>query len=215
MRMLQRTVGMLALAGTLLVHSPVSAQVEAIGFRLGLSRTTQGGGFAELAENNDFDVKARTGFVAGAYVDYALRGVYEGLSVQAGLDLAQKGTRIDRRSGESFRELDITYVDVPLLAKLAFAYDAFRPYVLGGPVFSFKQGTSATADGQSIDPDDELTGTDLGLALGLGVQRDRLGIEVRYVHGVANISTSSSSNESAKNRQWALVATYQMPIARQ
>jgi hypothetical protein len=211
----QSTVGMLALAGTLLAYSPVSAQVEAIGFRLGLSRTTQGGGFAEFAEDNDFDVTARTGFVAGAYVDYALRGMHEGLSVQAGLDLAQKGTRIDTPSGANFRELDITYVEIPLLAKLAFAGEVFRPYVLGGPVFSFKQGSSGTADGQSIDPDDELKGTDLGLALGLGVQRDRFGVELRYVHGFPNITTSSSPNESAKNRQWALVATYQMPIARQ
>jgi hypothetical protein len=212
--MAQSTIGLLALAGTLLVHSPVSAQVEAIGFRLGLSRATQGGGFAELAENNDFDVSARMGVVAGAYVDYGLRGVHEHLSVQTGLNLAQKGMRIDRSSGENFRELDITYLEIPVLAKLAFAGEALRPYLLGGPVFAFKQGSSGTANGEAIDPDDELKGTDLGLALGLGVQRERFGVELRYVHGFPNITTSSSSNESAKNRQWALVATYEMPIVR-
>jgi hypothetical protein len=213
MHIARNTIGLLALAGTLFTHAPVSAQVEAVGFRLGLSRATLGGGFAELAEDNGFDLGSRSGFVAGAFVDYGLRGVHERLSIQAGLELAQKGNRIDF-DGESFRTLDLTYVEIPVLANVSFERGSDRAYVLAGPVLSFKQGASGTIDGEPTDPDDELKGSDVGLALGVGAQRDRFGVELRYAHGLPNITTHSDPDESAKNRQWTLVATYRIPIVR-
>ena len=45
-------------------------------------------------------------------------------------------------------------------------------------------------------------------------QGERIGIEVRYVLGLSDITESSDSDESAKNRIWEIVGTYELPIGR-
>lgn len=204
---------LLSLATCLLVHEPLAAQLDAFGFHLGLGRSSLGGGFADLTEDAGYDLISRTGLVAGAWVDYGLPDVHERLSVRAGLGVAQKGNRIER-DGEDFRLLDLTYVDLSVLGLVAFGSGDWSPYAVAGPVVSLKQGSYAENRGQETDADDELKGKDLGLALGIGARRDRLGAEVRYVHGFPNITTHSSSNESATNRQWSLALTYRIPITR-
>lgn len=204
---------LLALAACLLVHEPLAAQLDGYGFHLGLGRSSLGGGFADLTEDAGYDLISRTGLVAGAWVDYGLPGVHERLSVRAGLGVAQKGNRIER-DGDDFRLLDLTYVDLPVLALVALGSGDWSPYAVAGPVLSLKQGSYAESEGQEIDADDELKGTDVGLALGIGARQDRLGAEVRYVHGFPNITTHSSPNESATNRQWSVALSYWIPITR-
>lgn len=203
---------LLAIAGCLLVPNPVTAQVEAIQFHLGVGRSTMGGGFTELAESADFEVTSRTGFVAGASIDYALPSVHEGLSVHTGLGLAQKGNRIADSGGDDFQLLDVTYLEIPLLAKLSFGSGEWTPYAMAGPVLSLKQSTYGERDGVEVDSDDALVGSDVGIGLGFGARKDRIGAELRYVHGFPNVTTSEDPDESAKNRQWSLAVTYRVPL---
>lgn len=204
---------LLALAGCLWgVPTPLSAQLEAVGFHLGVGQSSMGGGFSELAENADYQLSSRTGFVAGASVDYALPSVHERFAVRAGLGLAQKGNRIAEPDGDDFRHLDITYLEVPVLATLSFGGGEWTPYVMAGPVLSFKQGVYGEIDGQEVDAEDQIKGSDLGLGLGLGARRGPLGAELRYVHGFSNVSPSDDSEETAMNRQWSLAAIYRIPL---
>lgn len=205
--------GVIAVTAALVAHAPASAQLNHVGFRLGLSRASLTGGFTDLVEDVGGESRSRTGFVAGAYVDYGLPVVHDAFSVQAGLDVVQKGNRMEL-NGDPFRELDLTYVEVPVLGKATFGNDALRYHALAGPVLSFKQSAEIELDdGERVEPQD-ITGSDFGFALGAGVRRGRLGLELRYVLGLSNISESDDPDESGKNRQWALTATYQIPIRR-
>ena len=206
------TLGTLGLAATLFGAAPVSAQLNTLGFQVGLGRASQVGGFADLIEDVGGTTKARTGIVASAYVDYGLPNVHDMLSIQAGLGIAQKGTRIPPDGGLKQRALDITYVEIPVLAKATISHGLYRPYVVAGPVLALKMSAGGEVDGESVDADDEVKGTDLGFALGVGGRRGPFGLELRYTLGLVNITESTDPQESAKNRQWGLVASYEIPF---
>jgi hypothetical protein len=214
MSMARAATGILTLVACLFVPTTASSQFNAVGFRLGVGVATQGGGFQDLVKEVGGKTESRTGLVAGAYVNYGLASTEGRVSFQGGLGLAQKGVRIPSDGGLVPRTLDITYLDIPILAKASFGSGQFRPYVVAGPVLSLKLSASATRDEQDIDVDDELKGTDFSVALGGGVQRERIGIEVRYVLGLSDITESSDPDESAKNRIWEIVGTYELPIGR-
>lgn len=209
----RNAVAVVAVAASVFAHAPAAAQLNDVGFRLGLSRANAGGGFTDFVRDLGYESESRTGFVAGAYVDYGLALLDNRFSVQAGLDIAQRGNRIARDDGTTYQALDVTYIDVPVLGKATFGNGALRYHALAGPVLSFKQSAELERDGERRAAND-VVGTDLGLAVGVGGRRGRLGLELRYVLGMSNINEDPDPDESVKNRQWALVATYEIPIWR-
>jgi hypothetical protein len=200
------------LAGTFLVQSPASAQISTLGVRLGFARATQVGGFADLIEDVGGKTQSRTGVVAGGYVVYD-NPVFPGpLSVQAGLELAQKGMRIPSDGGLKERALDITYLEVPVLARASHTVGQYQPYAVAGPVLAMRMSTAGAVDGQDVDTGDEVKSTDLGFAFGVGGRRGPFGVELRYVLGLSNISASNDPDEAARNRHLSVVGSYEIPF---
>jgi hypothetical protein len=205
---------LVVLGSSLLVADSASAQLNRVGFRLGVGRATQVGGFADLVEDVGGKTESRTGLVAGAFVDYGIPSVSDLFSIQAGLNFTQKGVRIPEDGGLNPRVLDITYLGASALAQASFGSGVFRPFVFAGPELSFKLGTSGEVDGQAVETDDEVKGTDLGIVFGVGGRRGALGVDLRYVVGLSNISQSTDPDEAAKNRHWAITGIYELPIRR-
>jgi hypothetical protein len=208
------TLSLFAVAAGILVADPATAQLNTVGFRLGVGRATQVGGFADVVEDVGGKTESRTGLVAGAFANYAIPAVTSGFSLQAGLDLTQKGVRIPEEGGLAQRALDITYLEFSALARASLGSGVFRPFAYAGPGVSFKLSTSGEVRGQSIETDDEVKGTDLGFVLGVGARRGAVGVDLRYVIGLTNISESSDPDEAARNRHWAIAGTYEIPIRR-
>lgn len=204
----------IALTGALLVPASASAQLNGVGVRLGLGHASMGGGYRDLVNDVGGKMEGRTGIVAGAFVDYGLPLLAGRLSVQAGAELTQKGMRIPPDGGLRERKLDVSYLDIPVVARAAFDAGQVRPYVIAGPVFSLRTSTRGEIDGEEVDTTDDVTGSDVGFAFGVGGQRDRFGIELRYVLGMSNVSESNDPDETAKNRQWSIVASYTLPLRR-
>lgn len=204
----------IALTGALLVPASASAQLNSVGVRLGLGRANMGGGFRDLVHDVGGKMEGRTGIVAGAFVDYGLPLLAGRLSVRAGADLTQRGMHVPPDGGLKERRLDISYLDISVVARAAFDAGQYRPYVIAGPVFSLRTSTRGEIDGEEVDTSDDVTGSDVGFAFGFGGQRGRFGLELRYVLGMSNVSESDDPDETAKNRQWSISATYTLPLRR-
>jgi hypothetical protein len=89
--------------------------------------------------------------------------------------------------------IDMTYLEVPLLARYSFGSPGFRLFVTAGPTLGFRRTATLTRDdtgplGTSEDIEDITQGLDLGLSAGGGVAvplgRFRVFAEARYSVGL-------------------------------
>lgn len=181
---------------------PASAQLHAFGVKAGVSSATQGGGFAELYKDLDGDVGRRTGAVVGGFVQLAAGNLP--FLIQPELLYTMKGVTLGG-DGLVERELNVNYLDIPVLARFDFDAGSVSPFVTAGPVLSILVGSSAEREGVEFDVGDELKSSDVALSVGGGVAFGAVDVELRYAHGLSNITTSDDEDEGAKNR-WIGVA---------
>ena len=133
------------------------------------------GGFAEA------DVSPSTSIVLE--VDY----------VQKGADYRQIVTDAAANFTEPNASLELSYVEVPILARLHLLKErAITPFIEAGPTFGFALGATQKADGSSdIDLKGELKTMDVGLALGVGFRFlapfGRVDFETRYGTGFGDL----------------------------
>ena len=151
---------MLALA---LLPAQLGAQGITAGFSAGLSLANLTG------DDADEDLDSRTGFNAGAFVDFPIGEI---IGVSTGLYYVQKGFSDD--VGDV--ELGLDYLEVPILLRVTAlgGDDAVGVNLFLGPTLAFEIGCEADFEGfgsVDCDEDDEFPtkGFDLGLAFGAGV----------------------------------------------
>mgnify|MGYP001180904573 CR=1 FL=1 len=112
-------------------------------------------------------------------------------------------------------ELVLTYVHVPVLAKVHLAREgALRPVLFAGPAVSFlsKAVNKYYEDGALIDDDDVkefLKGTDFSAVFGGGLEfyldKIMLVLDVRYNLGLANVNNKGDET-TAKNKAVMIMA---------
>jgi len=145
----------------------------------------------------------------GAFVTFRLT---RHLAIQPEALYARKGAR-EGAAEEilSFTETErLTYLAVPVFARLSFASEGrVRPYVLAGPEFGFRlaateTGEIAGAEAGSDDVSENFRRTDIGVALGAGVEVRRFLVEGRYTMGLTNIDATGLT--TVKNRVFAILA---------
>jgi len=134
--------------------------------------------------------KALTGFNGGVFADIALSHRF---SLQPEILFNRRGVK-EEGGGYEYSWI-ASYFDIPVLAKMNFAFldDLLQASVYLGPQFSF--GVSSTMDSESEGPDDEGEGEvqpfDLGLAVGAeaGVRLlpFDLFVDLRYVLGFLSV----------------------------
>ena len=200
-----------ALAALALHPFHASAQLR-YGADVGWSRSTLAGDGVE-------DADARNGFRIGGHLIAPLGGTF---SFQTGLAFVQKGASqtVDLSEaglGTAEIELQLDYLELPLLARADVGSGSVTGHLLAGPALAFEVGCNVAAafqDGPtrvefeaSCDEEDfeaETVGVDVGLLFGGGAAwavspAVALSGQVGYALGLRNIDDSGAGAD-IKNR---------------
>jgi hypothetical protein len=168
------------------------AQAAHVGAQLGLDRAGLDGDTPPNSQYTD-----KVGLVAGIQAEFGFARDLS-LSLQPSFVQKRSGVQIPPSTrGASTTELELSfdYVSVPVIVK--FAKAGGRTYVAGGVTVDFL--TAATLSGQGSDQDvtSAFNSTGFGAVLGFGVVfpvgRTRLTTELRFVQGIANMTTGAAA----------------------
>lgn len=142
----------------------------------------------------------RFGAVAGLFVTLPVTSWIE---LQPEVLYAMKGARLDVDGVKSTFALD--YVEVPVLARVTRGRaGGLRYYVAGGPSFGIRLRARSRVDfgssTEDIDIADSIERTDLGIAVGGGVERGPLVIDGRYTYGLKDVDKDKTDAVKLTNR---------------
>jgi hypothetical protein len=226
----------------LLAAGPLHGQGTMVGAKAGVT-------IANLSESVDLDMfgfrivsSSRTGFMGGAFATIPLATA---LSLQPELLLVGKGVAVDASYNDPFfgsgsldGELRMTYLQVPVLARLDFLPPT-RPataYLLGGPYIAFEtdctvkytqsgsEGSASVTEDCGDDGRKKVDfGLDVGAGFGYGVGFGTLFVEARYALGFSDLSADDEDGEddfsdfgpsTVKHRVFGIVAGVSIAVGR-
>ncbi|HTC25249.1 MAG TPA: porin family protein [Gemmatimonadales bacterium] len=205
--MVRRSHAWLLLAGLLgAIPHGVRAQGSAtqIGLELGYSR-------ARFQPVGVLD-ESRDGSLVAGFLSRRIAGP---LSGQIELMFSRKGGGLTAvgPNGTISGTVQLVYVEVPVLARLAIPVGRLRPVLVGGGALAISVGCEVQAEAadnieqQRCDSDStvSLAGTDFSAVVGGGVEyamrAATLRLEVRRILGLRDIA----AGEGLKNRVWAVL----------
>ena len=179
------------------------AQSVSIGPRVGVNFATQklSGDDDEVDEFNDA-VKSNTGLQAGLVLNLALNDMF---SIQPELLYAQKGFKLEE--GDTKLTFKANYLEVPVLAKIAFGSETMQGFVTAGPTIGYwmngkSEGTFLGEDLGSEDYDFDDTdnrldlGASVGVGIGYGVGPGILNLDVRYGFGLSSVYDGGDDDDT-------------------
>ena len=191
---------------------PAAAQDNALGVKVGVN-------FAKLSfDEDDFllESRQRTGLLAGVFITREIRDAF-GLQIE-GL-ITQKGGRLDDDVfGDEF-DIQLTYLEIPVLARytLPIGMGDSAVHVYGGPAFGVKVADKqrfrfeGDEDWEDLDDDtdQELKGADVGLAIGAAFEFNMFLVDLRYTLGLVNINDDEDADDlPVKNRAFSIAVGY-------
>jgi hypothetical protein len=141
----------------------------------------------------------------------------ERFSFQPELLFVMKGVKLDLPADAGTVSASINYLEFPLLARYTTVLnDTLRGYIVAGPTFSLKAGTSSRFSGggetEDLNIDPAFGSRDLGLAVGGGLERDRYLLEARYTFGLIDIATDIfPHSDSLRNRVFSVMIGIRLP----
>lgn len=185
--------GLLVCVALLALASAGFAQAQfAIGVKGGLN-------FAKLdVSSAEGTYNSRTGYHLGAFALIKLTKI----GIQPEIIFSQQGSEVKDPNLGNF-ESNFSYVNIPVIVKL---YTVAGINIQAGPQFGFL--TSAEFDDQDIK--DELKGSDISLALGLGWDLPfGLTVDGRYNLGLSDVSDSDAMGE-IKNQVWQISVGFKL-----
>lgn len=171
-----------------------------IGARAGISLATLDGG----GEDPD----RRKGLAAGFI---ALLRVHPAVAVQAEASYAQKGAEFTPPDGLGLSDvsIELDYLELPVLLRLAAPGGGFRPYGLAGIGAGILIKSKATAGDVEGDTDG-IKKMDFAGVLGGGLEipagDGALGVEARYWFGMTDIEDTAMA--TIKNRVLTIAGSY-------
>jgi hypothetical protein len=219
-----RPSGLILIIGVLAAASPVSAQEvvpgdsastaasraaawytrPAVGVQVGYSRSdiALGGGGNLL--------NSRQGAISGVYLQFPLSEIFAIrpellFSLKGGSTVATVGSE-----GEQNIDIELAYIELPVLFRVSFPTGSVRPVLFGGPAmaiqvgcdFSFSDSVRSTCGQDNLSI---VRGWDFGLVGGGGVEkrlrRAIIALEARYTAGMRSIV----EGVDLKNRAFGLV----------
>jgi opacity protein-like surface antigen len=175
-------------AGLLLLLSPASPAETRIGVAAGPNLAKFSGSLIP----NEITFSGATNAGVGAVVEV---DVSRRVSLSCTPTLLQKGSHFSGwgSASDTTGTVDMTYLELPLLARYGFGSSGLRPYLTAGPTLGFRRTATITqverGDLPVTEDIKEITqGVDLGLAVGAGVEipAGRFGffVEGRYTVGL-------------------------------
>lgn len=201
-----RGIVVLALAGG--TAAPLNAQLRdhTFGGFVGVSLSKAGG------VDVGGDSKLVTGTAVGAFLTVGFSRL---LALEPQSLLVEKG--IKSEEGGLRRTVKLTYIQIPLLAKLRFPMGPegrVTGFLFAGPGIAYRvgcrltlaQGGNELAGGCDRDGEaDELRSFDSSMILGLGADIGRTTLSIRYDLGLTKLDQSAEAND-IKNRALILLA---------
>lgn len=141
----------------------------------------------DKGEGEEYSMRTVFGF--GGVASF---GLSEMMSLQFEPAYMQKGTKV-KFDGQDAGDYKLTYIDVPVLLKIAFGQSNVKPYALvGGNIGFLLSAKAAPTQGDEIDIKDETESLDYGLNFGAGVNipmgSNQFFIEGQYALGLADIT---------------------------
>ena len=150
------------------------------------------GNFSNLSyeipgESTDIDTESKAGFGIGLVADYLI-GQNMGISVQPTY-LSAGATITD---SEESVEVNLTYIDIPILFRYMIGSGDTRPYVEVGPAIGLLSKAEFKDDDGTEDIKDETKGTNMSVVFGAGVDvpmgNNTIFAGARYALGTTDIS---------------------------
>jgi hypothetical protein len=199
-----------------------AASAQTIGFKVGPTFSKLS--FEDDVSDEDEDTESLTSFGGGGFIRFG----FAGLALQAEVLAFTKGAQSSFDDGTTAGDTKVKlgYIEIPLTAMFSLGSG---PYVFAGPAVAFEIGCELEFDTDEInvegdcdeeDTDSDRKKTDFSLHGGAGfefpVGPGRLLIEGRYIYGLSNLNDDDITEDdvSGKNRTWAIMAGFAIPIGR-
>lgn len=211
-----------ALAFGLLAATGLRAQRIDVGLKIGLERSSVSSAQAEA-----LGMTARYAPAGGAFLAVNLAPIF---AVQPEVMFMPKGGTFPTFADQGqvvTMKLRLSYVEVPVLAKLSFPIEGTRvkPSVFGGPALAFKTGCSVSGESGGTSASATCTtlsggggtfkSTDVSAILGAGLDfpigKMKGVVEARFDLGLMNVDDSGSASE-VKNRAFAAFVGFSVPL---
>lgn len=199
----------LALA-LLLAAAPAQAQRMHYGLRGGVNVA----GSETVGSAFDAETGSRTGYHLGLM---AVVDISDWFALETEVLYSKKGFA----EGDVGIALDLTYFEVPVLAVIELALP-LSPRIYAGPVLGIESRCEVTFEGETTDCESarqgapRTRGADSGIIFGAGLGFDfgpgMLMGDIRYNHGLTDISESSETVGSIKTRTWYFSAGYLLTL---
>ncbi len=187
---MRRSLSALLVILSVLAAAPVAApsEVTEFGIKAGVA-------LSNIFGRDVYDQRFRAGFSYGIFMSYRFGARF---ALQPELLFVMKGSKyVNGQGSDAYREtMSLEYVELPILAKYYFPlFRSFRTYVFAGPApaLNIRARVDAQFAGESQEEAlDNVTGFDLGLAAGAGVEvpvgKGRVTFDVRYTAGLLTLS---------------------------
>jgi hypothetical protein len=204
-------VSMLAIALSLCCAAGIHAQTITTGVKVGIdfsSMPNAGGVIDQVVRQPSTETSSKAGALFGGFV---IVPFWNHLAVQPELQFVMKGVNLNEAAGAGTVSARVRYLEFPVLLRYTVPVGEHTGYVLVGPTFGVKAGTSAELDGPSqtsdINIDSAIRTFDGGLALAGGLEYDRYFFEVRFTQGLNDVAAEAFPHaDSVKNRVLAISA---------
>lgn len=130
----------------------------------------------------------RMGVAAGLQAEFGVTNPYSLLVEPMYL---QRGARFDVPISDSDAEVDMNYLEVPVLLKAKFGKTAAHAYLFAGPSLGFLLGSEGAWEGFETELEDNFTGFNLAGDIGVGGAYQvsefvYVSADARYSHGFLN-----------------------------
>lgn len=179
------------------------ANVFAQGVRIGVKA---GGNLSSVNYSEKVEgLKSKPGFQLGVTADYQLAG---NLLLLSGLEIVQKGWKLEVNSEYSRVKTTASplYLQLPVHIGYKIDLGAVQLVPQAGPYIAYGLGGKASYDDEDQSDKSDYFGKennvkrlDFGIGAGIGVEFGKIGVNLGYDLGLANIIDKKEGTESIKN----------------
>ncbi len=208
--------GITAAVSMLLLSVPARAEV-----RLGALAGANVATLHANMEDPDVTFRAKTFLAAGAVVEI---GFSRSFALRLDPMYLEKGGGIELRNffGEdAAASIRLSYVELPVLLKVAKPTGRVRPYLILGPSVGYRTSVrvkdEVTGEEDSADAEENIKKWDFGLSGGAGLAvpagRAIVFVEGRYTWGLVNLD-KEDQDTTLKNGGVQILAGFTLPLGR-
>ena len=162
----------------------------------------------QIVKQPSTETSSKAGILFGGVVTVPL---WNRLALQPELQFVMKGAKLNEAGSAGTITASIKYLEFPVLLRYTVPVGEHTGYVLVGPTFGVKAGTSAKLEGPSqtadVNIDTAIRTFDAGLAFAGGLDYQRYFVELRFTQGLNDVAAELFPHtESVKNRNIAISA---------